>query len=81
MTNPLLETSPYETDNGHSIGRDPREVDTQTLKEQNYKSPTAAIRAKCLDCVGDQPSEVRKCTATNCPLWHLRMGTNPLWGK
>lgn len=33
-----------------------------------------AIRMKCLDCTCDQPSEVRKCPATNCPLWRYRMG-------
>lgn len=81
MSHPLLETSPYEIDNGETIGRDPRAVDTEILKQRDYRSPAAAIRAKCLDCSGDQPSEVRKCVMTDCPLWHLRMGTNPLWGK
>lgn len=31
---------------------------------------------KCLDCVYD-PSEVRKCVQTDCPLWPLRMGHVP----
>lgn len=35
---------------------------------------TKAIRMKCLDCTCDQPAEVRKCPATNCPLWRYRMG-------
>ena len=35
---------------------------------------TKAIRLKCLDCSGGQLAEVRKCPATNCPLWRYRMG-------
>jgi len=35
-----------------------------------------AIRAYCLDCAG-RPAEVRKCVATLCPLWPLRMGRWP----
>lgn len=37
-------------------------------------SRTKAIRMKCLDCCGGQQAEVRKCPATNCPLWRYRMG-------
>lgn len=33
-----------------------------------------AIRAKCIDCMGGDKSEVRKCTAVNCPLFPFRMG-------
>lgn len=33
-----------------------------------------AIRMKCIDCCCDQQAEVRKCPATNCPLWRFRMG-------
>lgn len=33
-----------------------------------------AIRLKCLDCCCGQAAEVRKCPATNCPLWRYRMG-------
>lgn len=34
-----------------------------------------AIRAKCLDCCGGNHAEVRYCTATKCPLWRYRMGS------
>ena len=37
-------------------------------------SRTKAIRMKCLDCCCDNMAEVRKCPATNCPLWRYRMG-------
>ena len=33
-----------------------------------------AIRLKCLDCCCYQPSEVRLCPATDCPLFPYRMG-------
>ena len=37
-------------------------------------SRSKAIRLKCLDCCCDQPSEVRRCPAVDCPLWRFRMG-------
>jgi len=40
-------------------------------------TPVKAIRAKCLDCSGDQPSEVRKCEISECPLFPFRLGKNP----
>ena len=40
-------------------------------------SPLKAIRANCLDCMCDQPSEVRLCPCENCPLYLYRMGHNP----
>lgn len=40
-------------------------------------TPLKAIRARCLDCVGFQKSEVRRCKDTTCPLHPYRMGKNP----
>lgn len=40
-------------------------------------TPIKAIRAKCLDCSGKSPSEVRKCESNDCPLFPYRMGKNP----
>jgi hypothetical protein len=40
-------------------------------------SPVEAIRQKCLDCSGHQPSEVKLCEAVNCPLWPFRAGRHP----
>lgn len=34
--------------------------------------PKAAIRLHCLMCVGWEPVEVERCTATGCPLYRLR---------
>jgi len=36
-----------------------------------------AIRAKCLDCSGFRPSEVRNCLLTTCDLWPYRFGRDP----
>lgn len=39
-----------------------------------------AIHYHCIDCMGYQSYEVKKCANTNCPLWEFRMGTKtPLW--
>ena len=40
-------------------------------------TPMKAIRAKCLDCTGNQSKEVRLCTCLSCPLWGYRMGVRP----
>ena len=41
------------------------------------KSPMKAIREKCLDCSGGQPSEIRRCEAVGCALWPFRAGKHP----
>ena len=35
-------------------------------------SPRMAIKAFCLECVGWQRQEVRRCTGVACPLWRYR---------
>lgn len=37
-----------------------------------------AIRLKCLDCCCGNSAEVRRCPATECPLWRYRMGNEKL---
>ena len=76
MTNPLLQISPFESDGGQLIGRDPRNVPPEGWRDRPFITGLTAIRAKCLDCALD-PSEVRKCVQTDCPLWPLRMGCVP----
>lgn len=44
-----------------------------TTKMQLLKT----IRAKCLDCSGDQAGEVRLCPVRTCELWPFRMGGDP----
>ena len=76
MNNPLLQISPFESDCGQLIGRDPRSVPPEGWINRPFISGLNAIRAKCLDCAFD-PKEVRKCVQTDCPLWPLRMGCVP----
>jgi len=40
-------------------------------------TPLKAIHAYCLACSADQPSEVRYCPITDCPLFIFRFGHNP----
>src|SRR5215467_4994946 len=65
--------------NGHYVGRDPRDMAITELRSMGHQqmTPMEAIRAKCLDCCGDSPHEVRLCTAVTCPSWPFRMGRNP----
>ncbi len=68
-----------EAEAGSAIGRDPREMSRPELESLGHgKQPLLrVIRARCLDCCCEQPSEVRKCTATRCANWPYRMGTDP----
>lgn len=75
--NPFLVVSPQESDGGNLVGVNPLFLAKETLLELGHPtSPIKAIRAHCLDCSGGDASEARKCTATGCPLWPLRMGKN-----
>ena len=58
---------------------DPREMSADDLARLGFArvSRGDAIRAKCLDCMGGSPSEVRRCEAGGCALWPFRMGTDP----
>jgi hypothetical protein len=71
-----------EKRDGWDVGRDPRQVSRDELIAAGHKpmSPLKALRARCIDCCADQPSEVRLCTAVACPSWPFRMGANP-WRK
>jgi hypothetical protein len=78
----LREPSPFPADEGELIGKDPRKVSPEILAlYHTEKNPLKALRARCLDCCCGQPSEVRKCTAVNCPSWPFRMGVNPFREK
>ena len=78
-------------------GKDPKQIPQADLKalvaefesedsninayHRKIKSPPSGIRSYCVWCMGGQTAEVRRCQATNCPLWPFRMGTNPFAGK
>lgn len=61
------------------VGRDPRKLSPDELIAAGHKpmSPLKALRLRCVDCCGDQLSEVRLCPVIACPSWPFRMGANP----
>jgi hypothetical protein len=73
-----LQSSPFASDGGALIGRDPRDITREEWAELRPERQVGnkAIRAKCLDCA-HTPGEVRRCVVVRCPLWPLRMGTVP----
>ncbi len=73
---PMLEPSPYETDDGGLVGRDPRKIPALEWAGTRRLTGMQAIRAKCLDC-SYSALEVRKCSCATCPLWPYRMGAVP----
>ncbi len=78
----FLERSPYEADDCHDIGRDPRQVPLAQIRLLEHpETPSKAIRAKCIDCSGGNAAEVRKCVAVNCALWPMRMGISPFHAR
>jgi hypothetical protein len=78
----LLEKSPYQADEGELIGKHPGDVPSEILSLKfRAQNPLKAIRERCLDCCCGNASEVRKCTAIDCPSWPFRMGTNPFRRK
>jgi len=50
---------------------------TDYTEPDNLLTPVKAIRAKCADCTGYQPKEVRECPVYHCPCWPYRMGRRP----
>ncbi len=80
--NLYLEPNPNTTSRGYNIGKLPSTIPVSNLLALGQPTrPTKAIRAKCIDCCGGSNSEVRKCTAVDCPLWSMRMGKNPFYGQ
>jgi len=62
-----------------NTGKSPIDNSIDNLKALGHsKRPLlTAIRANCVECCGDKPSEVRLCTCKICNLWPYRMGSNP----
>ncbi len=47
----------------------------QRRTHMKLRTPIKAIRAKCIDCSGDELTEVRDCRHDDCPLHLMRMGS------
>ena len=76
----------FEVEDGHEIGRNPRDMSVEELRQyldqfDASTTPMRAIRKKCMDCCGENYAEVRKCTAVACALWPFRTNKNPYFGK
>jgi len=68
-----------EKRDGYKVGRDPREMSHDELRQMGHKPMSAlkAMRLKCLDCCNFSPNEVRLCVAVDCPNWPFRLGKSP----
>ena len=42
-------------------------------KAAGGRSPKSATRLHCLECMGNNEAEVRRCTSTKCFLWPYRL--------
>ena len=64
---------------GTTQGLDPRKLSPAALTALGMERASRgdAIRAKCIDCCGGSPAEVRRCSCIDCALWAFRMGTDP----
>ena len=47
------------------------------MTKRAARSPLAAIRLKCLDCVCGQVKEVALCPVKECSIWPFRFGKLP----
>ena len=70
-----------EKRDGYDVGRDPREISHDELRQMGHKPMSAlkAMRLKCLDCA-ESVGAVRRCADVACPIWPFRMGKTP-WPK
>jgi len=68
---------------GTTQGRDPRTMTPADFTAIGIEriSRGDAIRAKCIDCMGGNSAEVRRCGLMDCSLWAFRMGTDPFREK
>jgi hypothetical protein len=66
-------------DEGTLQGKNPLDLPAEIYASLGHEPQPilSAIRKKCLDCCGEAPSEVRRCTSVKCALWPYRMGSNP----
>ena len=78
--NPGLELDPTE---GEIVGRNPKGMTLDDFAALGHAPQPVLrmVRAKCVDCSGGKLGEVRRCVSTGCPLWPLRMGSNPFHGS
>ena len=76
LLEPLKGTQPCDN---ILVGKNPLFLEGVQLEAGGIEvtTPLRAIRSHCIDCCAGNKAEVRRCVHVKCPLWHLRMGTNP----
>ena len=81
VPSPAVEEADLAEEPAYEVLPEESVQDAQDRIEKKYRaratSPLRAIRAFCVLCMGAQPKEVAKCTATTCVLYPMRLGTNP----
>jgi len=68
-----------------AANRENREVQLadEQLAQLGHRKRSLAkvIRSFCIDCMGGNRAEVRRCTSVGCDLYPYRMGSNPYHGR
>jgi hypothetical protein len=61
----------------------PIELPAAGLEELGHRrrNPIEVMRIFCLDCMGGNRAEVRRCTSVGCSLWPYRLGKNPFTNR
>jgi hypothetical protein len=76
--NPTLSSSHEDSWKNHEVARGFQQGAVYgEIHEMKLLTPIKAIRTKCLDCMCQQPKEVRLCPDQACTLWPYRMGRRP----
>lgn len=65
----------------HGLLAEKRAMDNIKPRKRLLRSPLRAIRAKCLECCGGSPKEVRLCSDESCALHPFRKGQNPFFRR
>lgn len=81
----IREEEPQDEQDENEVREGETEKEAVDRVIQGYKdkirSPSTAIRAFCVTCMGGYVRMVAKCTAPECPLFPFRFGTNPMHGR
>ena len=61
----------------------PIELPASSLEKLGHgpRNPVKVMRSFCMDCMGDNRAEVRRCTSVGCALWPYRLGRNPFTNR
>ena len=72
----VVDNNPW-SDQEERLREMPKHLHKLFKRAWSGKSRRAAILANCVMCMGYERAEVRRCTATACPLWPYRCWKTP----